>query len=108
MVVMIQIFFFDGAELRYLGLRVKGAVKGPDSVEYGIRFLQSLEEIVIDNSRCPNTAREFTMYEYEKDKYGDFKSKYPDENNHSIDACRYAIEDYTRSNTMTFGYRNII
>ena len=95
-------------ELRYLGLRVKGAVKGPDSVEYGIRFLQSLEEIIIDNTRCPNTAREFTMYEYEKDKYGEFKSKYPDENNHSIDACRYAIEDYTRSNTMTFGYRNII
>ena len=95
-------------ELRYLGLRVKGAIKGPDSVEYGIRFLQSLEEIIIDNTRCPNTAKEFTMYEYEKDKYGEFKSKYPDENNHSIDACRYAVEDYTRSNTMQFGYRNII
>ena len=95
-------------ELRYLGLRVKGAIKGPDSIEYGIRFLQSLEEIIIDNTRCPNTAKEFTMYEYEKDKYGEFKSKYPDANNHSIDACRYAVEDYTRNNTLSFGYRNII
>ena len=39
------------------------------------------------------------MYEYEKDKLGNFKSKYPDSNNHSIDAARYAIENYTISNT---------
>lgn len=86
---------------------VKGAKKGPDSVEYGIRWLQDLEEIVIDNVRCPNTAREFSLYEYERDKYGVFKSKYPDENNHSIDATRYAIEEETKSNTMTFGYNKI-
>lgn len=66
---------------------VVGAKKGPDSVEYGIRWLQDLEEIIIDNVRCPNTAREFGLYEYERDKYGEFKSKYPDANNHSIDAC---------------------
>ena len=86
-------------ELRSLGLRVKPAKKGPDSIDYGIKFLQKLERIVIDNTRCPNTAREFSLYEYEKDKVGNFKSKYPDENNHSIDATRYAIEDYTISNT---------
>ena len=87
---------------------VKGAKKGPDSIEYGIRWLQDLEEIIIDNTRCPNTAREFTMYEYEKDKFGNFKSKYPDVNNHSIDAVRYAIENETKSNTFQFGYKNII
>lgn len=95
-------------ELRFLGLDVEPAKKGPDSIEYGIKFLQSLEEIVIDNVRCPNTAKEFTSYEYEQDKYGNFKSKYPDENNHSIDACRYAIEEYTRNNTLTFGFNRII
>ena len=87
---------------------VKGAKKGPDSVEYGIRWLQDLEEIIIDNTRCPNTAREFSLYEYERDKYGEFKSKYPDINNHSIDATRYAIEELTKSWTMTFGYKKII
>jgi hypothetical protein len=44
----------------------------------------------------------------EFDGYGVFKSKYPDANNHSIDACRYAIEDETKSNTMTFGKISII
>ena len=48
------------------------------------------------------------MYEYERDKYGEFKSKYPDANNHSIDAVRYAIENETKSNTMTFGTKKII
>lgn len=95
-------------ELRILGLRVKGAKKGPDSIEYGIRYLQSLEEIVIDDTRCPNTAREFSLYEYEKDKFGNFKSKYPDENNHSIDAVRYAIEDYTINNKVRFGFTKMI
>lgn len=95
-------------ELKYLGLRVKGAKKGPDSIAYGIKFLQKLSKIVIDPKRCPNTAKEFTMYEYEKDKMGNFKSKYPDENNHSIDCTRYAIEDYTISNTWQFSNKKIL
>ena len=95
-------------ELRTLGLRVKGAKKGPDSIDYGIRYLQSLEKIVIDDEKCPNTTREFSLYEYEKDKFGEFKSKYPDVNNHSIDATRYAIEDNTNNNRMTYGFRKIV
>lgn len=47
-------------DLRMFGLRVRGARKGPDSIEYGIRFLQSLEKIVIDPERCPNVTREFS------------------------------------------------
>lgn len=95
-------------ELKSLGLRVRGAKKGPDSIEYGIKFLQKLESIKIDPDRCPNTAREFKMYEYEKDKLGNFKSKYPDVNNHSIDATRYAIEDYTISNTWQISNRKLL
>lgn len=81
------------AELRSYGLRVRGAKKGPDSVEYGIKFLQSLEEIVIDNARCPNAAEEFLNYELEPDGNDGFKDGYPDKNNHAIDAVRYAMED---------------
>lgn len=95
-------------ELKSLGLRVRGAKKGPDSIEYGIKFLQKLEFIKIDPDRCPNTAKEFKMYEYEKDKMGNFKSKYPDSNNHSIDAARYAVEDYTISNTWQVSNRKLM
>ncbi|KEH93233.1 PBSX family phage terminase large subunit [Clostridium botulinum] len=81
------------AEFKKLGLRIIGAKKGPDSVEHGIKFLQDLEEIIIDKERCPNTAREFLGYELEKDKEGNFKAEFPDKNNHSIDATRYSLED---------------
>ena len=81
------------AELRTYGLRVKGAKKGPDSVDYGIKFLQSLEEIVVDSARCPNAAEEFLNYELEPDGSDGFKDGYPDKNNHAIDAVRYAMED---------------
>lgn len=80
-------------DLRGFGLRVRGARKGPDSIEHGIRFLQGLEKIVIDPERCKNTAREFSEYELERDSNGDFKSSYPDKNNHTIDAVRYALEE---------------
>lgn len=79
-------------EMRGYGLRVKGAKKGPDSVEYGIKWLQDLEEIVIDPKRCPETAREFCSYELERDREGNFKEGYPDRNNHHIDAIRYGCE----------------
>ena len=80
-------------EVRGYGLRVVGARKGPDSVEYGIKWLQDLEEIVIDPVRCPETAREFSGYELERDREGNFKAGYPDKDNHHIDAVRYACED---------------
>lgn len=80
-------------EMLQYGLRITGVKKGPDSVEFGIKFLQSLESIIIDDKRCPETAREFLTYELEKDANGNFKAKFPDANNHSIDMTRYALND---------------
>ncbi len=82
-------------DLRDYGLRVIGAKKGPDSIEYGIKFLQSLDEIVIDKDRCKNTAREFLNYELLRDTNGNLRSDYPDKDNHTIDAARYALESET-------------
>ena len=82
-------------EFREAGLPVTGARKGPDSIEYGIKFLQSLEEIIIDSERCPNAYREFAQYEIEKDRFGNNRAEYPDKNNHTIDAVRYALEQDT-------------
>jgi phage terminase large subunit len=81
------------SELAQYGLRIGGAKKGPDTVEYGIKFLQDLEAIIIDDQRCPETAREFLTYELDKDANGNFKAGYPDKNNHSIDMVRYAMND---------------
>lgn len=80
------------AEMKRYGLRITGAKKGPDSVNYGIKFLQSLDRIIIDNIRCPKTAEEFLNYELEPDGNDGFKDEYPDKNNHTIDAVRYALE----------------
>lgn len=77
-----------------LGLKVIPAKKGPGSVDYGMEFLSDeVEEIIIDPVRCPNAKREFTGYELEMDKNGNFKGSYPDKDNHTIDAVRYAMED---------------
>lgn len=76
-------------DYRSYGLLARKAEKGPDSVKYSMKWLQSLREIVIDNRRCPHTAEEFLDYEYERDKDGNVISGYPDMNNHHIDAIRY-------------------
>lgn len=79
-------------DYRDYGALCRGAIKGPDSVRYGIKWLQSLKKIVIDPVRCPETAREFQNYEYERTDDGEIMSGYPDKDNHSIDSVRYAME----------------
>lgn len=76
-----------------MGINIKGAIKSPGSIDYGIKFLQDLEEIIIDGQRCPNASREFTSYELERDKNGNFKGSYPDKDNHAIDAARYGLNE---------------
>ncbi len=78
--------------LRALGIPVESAKKGPGSVHRGMRFLQELSEIVIDPARCPQAAREFSICEYERDREGRATGGYPDRDNHTIDAVRYALE----------------
>lgn len=83
------------ADFRAMGLPAKAAVKGPDSVAYGMKWLQR-RKIVIDRRRTPHAYDELVNYEYDRDKDGDFISGYPDEKNHLIDALRYAVEPISR------------
>lgn len=76
-----------------LGLPAKPAIKGPGSIEYSFKWL-AIRHIVIDPVRCPVAVKEFTEYEYERDKEGNVISGYPDHDNHTIDAVRYALESY--------------
>lgn len=81
------------SDYRDYGLYARNAIKGPGSVEYSMKWFQSLEAIIIDQNRCPKSAKEFLEYEHEIDKDGNIISGYPDANNHHIDACRYAMEE---------------
>ena len=83
------------ADYRAMSLPAKAAVKGPGSVDYGMKWLQR-RKIVIDRKRTPNAYTEFVNYEYERNKDGDIISGYPDANNHLIDATRYALERISR------------
>lgn len=46
------------SEMIQYGLNIIGAKKGPDSVDYGIKFLQGLEEIIIDEIQGALTQQE--------------------------------------------------
>lgn len=73
------------------GIRAKGAVKGADSINYGIRFLQGYEIIV--DVKCQVIKNELQVYHWQEDKYGNAMKKPVDKDNHCIDALRYALED---------------
>jgi len=60
---------------------------------FGFKWLQSLAEIVVDPKRTPNAFKEFSMCEYQKNKAGEFISKYPEILDHFIDSTRYGTSD---------------
>lgn len=75
-----------------------GAIKGPNSVEQGLNFLQKYEEIVIHETNAPHTADEFTSYSYKVDKQTDqVMNELQHDKNHTIDSGRYAVEPLRRS-----------
>lgn len=78
-------------DMREEGLRCLGCHKEPGCVEYRLKWLQH-RRIVIDPARTPEAYREFVNYSYETDKDGNFLSRLPDRDNHTIDACAYALD----------------
>jgi phage terminase large subunit len=79
--------------------KMRGAVKGKGSVEDGISFLQGLDIVV--HPRCANLQREFASYAYKIDKRTAAILPVPeDDNNHLIDALRYAVEGLHRKGTL--------
>lgn len=83
------------ADYRAMGLPARAAVKGPGSVEYGMKWL-ARRKIVIDRRRTPHAWDEFVNYEYERNKDGEIMSGYPDKKNHLIDSLRYGLEPVSR------------
>lgn len=72
------------------GVRARAAGKG-NLRKPSYEWLAGLREIAIDPERCPLTFQEFALCEYERDREGNWVNDYPDGNDHSIDAVRYAM-----------------
>lgn len=79
-------------ELKSLGLRVKAAQKGKDSIQNGIQWIQDLEIII--HPKCVNFLTEISNYTWDKDKFDNRLNVPIDDFNHLMDAMRYALEQY--------------
>lgn len=76
--------------------RITAAVKGANSVDEGIQFLQSYDIVV--HPRCKHVIDELTLYSYKIDREtGKVVPILEDKNNHLIDALRYACEGIRRA-----------
>jgi phage terminase large subunit len=79
------------------GFNIRGAEKGKGSVEDGIQFLRSFEEIVI-HPRCRGAVDNFSNYKWKQDKITQEILPIPvDASNHWPDAARYALEPYIKA-----------
>lgn len=68
-------------ELRRAGINAKPALKGPDSVKFGIQKIQNYK--IIYDSRCENFGHEISNYCWEKDRNG----KPTDRPDHEFSHC---------------------
>lgn len=75
-------------------MNLSAAKKWPGSVEDGIAYLKSYDQIVI-HPRCKHMAEEARLYSYKTDKRtGDILPEVLDMHNHCWDALRYAHDGY--------------
>jgi phage terminase large subunit len=85
------------------GLNVIAAEKWPGSIEDGIAFLKSFEQIVI-HPRCEHQAEEARLYKYKVDRVtGDVLTDIVDKHNHCWDGDRYAMEPAIRKKKSIYG-----
>lgn len=88
------------------GYNMISAEKGKNSVEDGVQFLRSFEEIVI-HPRCKGTIHDFSNYKWKVDKVtGEVLPILVDKDNHAPDAVRYALEPYIKSKVTIYDVPN--
>jgi phage terminase large subunit len=85
-------------ELKDHNVNAVPAMKGKDSINFGIQWLQG-NQIIIDRG-CQETINEFQVYQWKKTKQGETINTPVDKYNHHIDDIRYAME-----NDMSIGKR---
>ena len=84
------------AYMQRAGFDCYGAAKWPGSIEDGIEYIKSFNEIVI-HERCTHMADEARLYSYKVDKRsGEVLPVVLDAHNHCWDALRYALSNEIR------------
>ena len=81
-------------ELKGYSLRISAAVKGKDSINNGIQWIQDLEIII--HPRCVSFLTEISNYTWKVDKFNKKLNEPIDDFNHLMDAMRYALEKFIR------------
>lgn len=80
--------------IRGLGFNISAAEKWQGSVEDGITHMRGFNQIII-HPRCKNTAQEFALYSYKRDRVTqEILPIIVDKHNHTIDAIRYGLDGY--------------
>lgn len=82
-------------ELKYFGINAKPAVKGPDSINAGIKKIR--EHIIYYTGTSKNLEREKLFYKYALDKEDKPTNKPVDTFNHLMDAVRYGLMTHTKN-----------
>jgi phage terminase large subunit len=84
---------------RHGGYRIEPCEKWKGSVEDGIAYLKSFEQIVL-HPRCEASQQEFKHYSYKVDRLtGQVTADIVDSNNHRPDAIRYALQPLVMAST---------
>ena len=78
------------------GFNIISAKKGAGSILEGVEFMKGHDIVV--HPDCVHVADEFTHYSYREDPLTDeILPVFKDTDNHTIDACRYALEGARRA-----------
>ncbi|HFU6997485.1 TPA: PBSX family phage terminase large subunit [Streptococcus agalactiae] len=81
------------AEIKSKGISgITSSIKGKGSIMQGIQFMQGFKIYI--HPSCEHTIEEFNTYTFKQDKEGNWLNEPIDNNNHIIDAIRYALERY--------------
>lgn len=78
-------------DLKTMSINSYPVKKGADSVNFGIKFLQS-HKIVVD-LKCQHFKNEISQYKWKETRDGTVLTIPVDKNNHLMDALRYALEN---------------
>lgn len=87
--------------------RIRSSVKGPDSIIYGIQYLQGYKVYILP--KCKNFIVEIKNYIWATDKKtGKALNKPIDDYNHLLDAWRYSVEELATKGKIKAGQYRMI
>lgn len=87
--------------------RIRSSVKGPDSIIYGIQYLQGYKVYILP--KCKNFIIEIKNYIWDTDKKtGKALNKPIDDYNHLLDAWRYSVEELATKRKIKAGQYKMI